>query len=481
MTGPYGTTEFSWRLETRRLWMQALPNIGMAVTRMLMGFIDFVMVSQLGTEAQAAIAPATFLVFVTMCFGMAIATTVTTFAAQAYGRGENREASAFAWQSLYVAAFFMLFSWPLMQMVEPLFGLFGHAEAVRDLEIDYCRIAVWCIGPSIAAAGLNGFFIGVQRPSVGLLSILAALVWTVIGNYALIFGHFGFPAMGMAGAAIATVGAWIVRAGMMMAIFLREPFRSRFHTRRTCAASGDRLRRLVAVGLPSGVQWFLDIGAWFVFLTWVIPRYGMAAMAASNVCWQYMQLSFMPAIGIGISLTSLVGHAIGEGRHDLAHKRVTIACVMTTAYMGSAGVLFLTARHWLVGLLSDDAAVIAAGAQMLIWVAWFQVFDGLFHVYNNALRGAGDTRWPAGAVVVTSWGMFVGGSWLAMRFVPSLGFHGPWLACTLYVIALGTALWWRFRGGAWRRIKLFHNAPENARIVGAGATRVQSDSVVAAD
>jgi MATE family multidrug resistance protein len=455
---------YSWRDETRLLWRQALPNVGMTLGRLLIGVTDFVMVSLLGTDAQAAIAPATFLVFVIMCVGMAIAGTVTTFSAQAFGRGDRREAGAYAWQSLYLAAGFTLLCGPLMGCMEPLFGLFDHAPAVHRMEVDYCRIAVWSMGPSIAVAGLNGFFVGVQRPMVGFYSVLVALLWNRVGNYALIFGKWGFPALGVRGAAVATVGAWTVRAGIMLVIFLQRGVDEEFQTRGAYAPSAARMRRLIAVGAPSAAQWLLDIGAWFLFLTYLIARFGTGAMAAANVCWQYMQVSFMPAIGVGLALCSLVGCAIGEGRPGLALYRSRIALVITSVYMGAAGLLFCLARRPLMQLLSDDPAVIALGAGMLVWVGIFQVFDGLFHVYHNALRGAGDTRGPAVAVALTCWGIFLLGGWAAVRWAPGLGYHGPWLACTAYIVVLGLVLWRRFERGGWRRIRLFEAAAADAAV-----------------
>lgn len=444
----------SLRAEGRRILRLALPNIGTTVTRVLMGFIDFAMVSWLGTDAQAAISPASFLVFMAGCIGSGAAYCVTTFAAQALGRGERPEAARFAWQAVYLAAVLGAVLTPLIVFVPAFYGWVGHPAAVRDAEIDYTRIALWSIAPSILVFGLDGFFNGVQRAGVSLAAAIIGLISNALLNYALIFGHWGCPRMGVAGAALATVIGWCVRGAYLFVFFLSPKFHESFATRTGWRPSLHRLIQLIAIGLPTSLQWLLDLAAWVVFMTFIIAAYGTPAMAATNLGVQYMHVSFMPAVGIGMALTSLVGHAIGEGRPERALVRARAATLMCTAYMGSVGLIFWLARSQLTQLLSSDPAVIQAGCIVLIWSAVFQVFDAVGITYSSALRGAGDTRWPAFIVVTYAWVIFIGGGVVLGRMLPGLGLHAPWLMCTLYVILIGVTLWWRWRRGGWRNIRL---------------------------
>ena len=196
-----------FRSQVGQLLRLAAPMIGMTVSRMAMGFIDFLMVSQLGTAAQAAISPATVLVFSVVCIGMGAASSVQTFASQSDGRGEPEQGSGYAWQTVYIGFVLMLLVWPIITVVAPFFNwvgeLAGHDPQVRRLEIEYTEIALWCAMPSVVCAGLNGFFNGIQRPSVSLVAVLVSLVFNVVANYALIFGNLGFSEMGIRGAAVA--------------------------------------------------------------------------------------------------------------------------------------------------------------------------------------------------------------------------------------------------------------------------------------
>ncbi len=441
--------------EAGKLLLLAAPMILTMVSRMLMGFIDFAMVSRLGTEATAAISPSTIFVFTVICFGMGGATSIQTFAAQSVGRGRHRDAAQYAWQGFHLAILFTLFSIPAGLLSVPFWKIIGHAAPVQALEVAYCQTAFWSMGPAILCASLDGFFNGIQKPSVGLISVLVSLVFNVIANYCLIYGNFGFPALGIQGAAIATVIAWSVRAGMLTMVFLSREFHRVYGTRISAQLDRDKMKDILRVGGPIAVQWVLDIGAWFVFLTLLMGKFGTSSMAAANIGLQYMHLSFMPAIGLGMALCSLVGHAIGEGNPDLAARRVKTGMLITGAYMGLIGLFLFVARTELTGLMSEDPEVIRLGAGVLIWAAIFQIFDAAQITYVNALRGAGDTKGPAILVAGHCWVVFIAGGYAVAHWFPHWDVHGPWMMCTLYIILLGLALWRRWSKGQWRKIDLF--------------------------
>lgn len=471
----------------RELVLLSLPIIGMMISRMLMGFIDFVMVSQLGTVAQAAISPATIIVFAFACLGMGLAYSVQTFVSQADGRREPEQGGAWAWQSIYLSIVTALCTCPVAMSTPLWYGWFaaaaGHEPEVAALEIQYTTIALWSAPLMVFSTGLNGFFMGVQRPRIAFIAVTVSLVVNFIGNYLLIFGStiaipltgivLEIPRLEVAGAAYSTVIAWGVRTAVLAAAMFLPEFNDRYRTRRSFAFSLEKFRQMAWVGGPTSVQWLIDIGSWAVFLAVIIPPYGVAALAASNVGLQYMHLSFMPALGIGIALCSQVGYAIGEGKPDRALQRARIAMWLTGGYMGAIGLLFVLAGARLMWLMNDDPAVIQAGVWVLIGAALFQVFDAMCITYMNALRGAGDTRIPAVMIAACCWIIFVGGGvgvtelleWYeAQRGAPFPGHYrliAPWLMAALYIILLGIMLRARWLSGQWRKIKLF-SATERA-------------------
>jgi len=151
----------------RRLLLLAAPIIATMVSRMAMGFTDFVVISRLGTEATAAASPSTMLLFTFLCVGMGIAGSTTTFVSQALGRGRPHDAPGYAWQTVYLGGLMLLLAYPVGLLFEPFWRMVGHPPAVQAMEIVYCRTAVWCVGFATICAGFDGFFNGIQRPGVG--------------------------------------------------------------------------------------------------------------------------------------------------------------------------------------------------------------------------------------------------------------------------------------------------------------------------
>ncbi|GMU32412.1 MAG: MATE family efflux transporter [Planctomycetia bacterium] len=443
------------REEVRRTFRLALPIVGSTMSGMLLGFTDFLMVSRLGTAATAAISPCTMLLYSVLCLGLGMANSVQTYAAQSMGRRRPAEAAAYAWQSVYIGGVFVLIAYPVSRLMPLLWGAVGHEPTVQAMEVAYSQVVLWCMPPAIMCVGLEGFFNGIQRPKVALVSVLTAVGFNVLANYALIFGRLGMPEMGIRGAAVATLISWMIRLMMLGMVFLSREFRSSFRTNESWRPSGERIRAIIRLGGPTGIQWMLDVGSWFVFLTVLIAGFGTRTLAASNIALQMMHVSFMAALGIGGAVMSLVGHAIGEKKPELAAMRARAGLVLTMSYMAFIAVVFVTTGRHFVGLLSSDAEVITIGTHVLFWAAAFQIFDAMGITYVHALRGAGDTRWPSILVIICNWGVFITGGYLVSRHVPQLGYHGPWMMCTTYIILIGLALRWRFMRGAWRKIRLF--------------------------
>jgi MATE family multidrug resistance protein len=457
--------ELRSRGPTLELLTLALPMIGMTISRMLMGFIDFVLVSQLGTAAQAAISPCTLLLFVIACLGMGMAQGVQTFVSQAEGRGEPERAGAYVWQTLYLAIAAAILSAPIAIFTPqwfPLLGAFGeHPSDVQSMEIGFLSWGLFSIGPMTASAGLESFYNGIKRPKIGLIAVVASLITIAIANYLLIFGHFGFPKMGIAGSGLATLLAWCVRLVVLLIPIGSRAIDAKYRTLANLRPDMAKVRELVRVGGPISFQWLVDIGAWFVFLELMMPPFGKNEMAAAALSIQFMHLSFMPALGIGLALTTQVGNAVGAGRADEAEMRVKVARRLIVIYMTAMSLVFVFAGRPLASLLSFDADaaarvdVISATARVLLWVALFQFPDALCIVYSFASRGAGDTRVPALLFAVCCWGIFVAGGYAMTHFAPAWSVNGPWLMCSLYIIVLSVLLWRRFHSRAWEKIKLF--------------------------
>ena len=437
-----------------KLLALAAPIVAAMISRTVMSFVDFVMVSRLGTEAQAAIMPAGISLFCLIAFGMGLTSSVATFASQSFGRGRMSDCSAYAWQGLYLSLALGLAALPVWWLVPGFFALAGHESVVQDMEVTYAQIGILGIGPTVAAAALANFFNGVHRPAVGMIGSIIANVFNAAANYALIFGHWGFPRLGIAGAAWATLAAATLQAAIMFFWLLRPVINKQFASRRTFRPSLKRIRALVWIGLPAGAQFAIELLAWTAFILFLVGRFGTVQLAATNLVFKLGELSFMPAVGLGVALTSAVGKAIGQGRKDLARLNARWAAAIAVGYMGVIGVCYLTMGRTLAGLLTLDGQVVDVAVVLLVFCAAYQVFDGLAIVYTHALRGAGDNHWPALFGVLCAWPLLIGGGYLVAIGVPQWKSFGPWAVATCCLAISGIVFWARFTFGPWERIDL---------------------------
>lgn len=452
---------------TRELLILALPMIGLTLSRMLMGFVDFAVISMLNsTAALAAISPSTLLLFAISCVGMGIAQAAQTFIAQAVGRGEPHRAGRYVWQNFVFAVVATILSAPIAWYAPvwlPLLASIAKSDpAVVELEIAFLSIALWSIGPITATAGIESFWNGVSKPRVAFIGVLVSLATITVCNFVFVFGYFGFPAMGIAGSGLATLVSWLVRLMIVAVPLFWTSIDDVYHTRRAVGIHLATLMDMLRVGAPIAFQWLVDIGAWVVFLWIMLPPHGTDALAAANIAIQYMHLSFMPALGIGMALTTQVGNAIGAGAPEVAIQRVYVARRLIVGYMGFMGGLFLCGGAPLAEIFAHQPTVALHCIYMLLWAGLFQISDAICVTYSFAARGAGDTKGPAVLFAIVCWGVFVTGGIAMNLLFPGMGYHGPWLMCTAYIVLLGYLLWRRFHAQRWRNIRLFQDTVAQA-------------------
>ena len=447
-------TQTPWTGDLRLLLLIAGPNVVSTAAQTIMSFVDYAIVSKLpnASAAQAATSCGGVIWFSVFSFLLGVMVCVTTTVSQSFGAKRPRDCSAYAWQGLWICMLFGAGSLALWPVLPWFFNIIGHTPDVQAMEAEYTQIRLLSMGAAGATVALAQFFIGIHRPGVNAASAVAATVLNAVLTYCLVFGKCGLPAMGVAGAAWGTVIATCFRTLWLLAAMCFGRKAAEFHARRTWRIDADKMRRLIRVGWPSGLQFFLEIAAWAVLLVVLVGRFGTVHLAAMSTVWRFLELSFMPAIGIAVAVCTTVGKAIGEGRPDLARRRAALGNWISMCYMGLMGVVYFIWRTSLMDIFSDDEAVIALGSQLFIFAAVFQLFDAAAITYSNALRGAGDTRWPAVVGVALNWIILICGSVWVIRAHPELGSKGPWLFATLTIIVIGIVFWIRWRRGKWEQI-----------------------------
>ncbi len=438
----------------------ATPMVITTISFTIMQFVDRFMVSRLGTDALAAILPAGVVSFVPGAFAIGAMTSLNTFVSQSLGRGDKSICSNYFWQTIYMGVVYFAVVLATMWPAAPwIFKMMGQPPTVCAMEVIYLRIMLYAQMLAVINWASSQFFMGIHRPIITMYAALCGQVVNVACNYVLIFGKFGFPRLEIAGAGWGTFIGIGVIACINITVLLSSKINSTFKSRRTLNIDFGKMYDLLKVGLPAGFELMVNVAFWGVILFGLVGRFGKEALAATSAALAYTNVSVMPIVGISTALTAAVGKTIGQGRKNLATKQTSICLRIAFVYMGTIGICFLIFREPLMRFWTSDAKVIEAGVNILICAAIYQVFHAARIIYSGSLRGAGDTVWLAIVSSLAAVIILGTGGVLMVKFFPSLGPVGPWIAAAISMVAVGLANRWRFKSNRWMQIDLFKRRP----------------------
>jgi MATE family multidrug resistance protein len=431
----------------------------------LLNFFDRLFLSWYSEAAFRASLPGGILFFTFVCGFMALAGITNTFVAQLIGGGDEEGCATATSQGI----FFALLSIPLIFLLQPIgIGVLrwvGHAPEVLQLEETYFSILLFCGGGMVLSSAFSSFFSGrgCTRMVMGC-NILANGI-NIFMNYLFVFGVWGLPEMGIAGAAWASViGSWSAPLFFAIVYFNRK-HRKRFGTWKRLRFDRELFVRMFRFGLPSGFHFFTEVAAFTVFVL-LIGRLGGMAHVAGNIALSINLIAFMPMIGMGIAASILVGQSLGRNEPEEATRYGWTALRMGLVYIGSIGLTFLLFPQLYLNIFSAEAGSLdpdqlrSAVSYLLIILAIWGLPDAASLIFSGALKGAGDTHFVMRYQAVVAWGIFVPGELILI-----VGYQAHHLVCwawaLLYITLLGVGYTWRFASGRWKTIKLLR---ENNRV-----------------
>jgi MATE family multidrug resistance protein len=389
--------------------------------------------------------------FTLLILPMGVTFIVSSFSAQLFGRGDVAGARRYGWYGLLVALgtqALCVATWPF---IDDALALLTYADEVKRLMGAYLRVRLLSGGAAIGIEALANYYGGLGRTRPGMAANLVAMTFNVAGNWLLIDGRLGLPALGVTGAAWASTIATSIAFAGFLAYFLQEAVPGA----RATPNVGEFLRML-RFGLPSGFNWLFEFSAFLFFANVVVAGLGTATLAAMNSVISLNSASFMPAFGLASAGAILVGQAIGAKRKDDVPGVVRLTALTAAAWQGFVGLWCLVAPGLLIAPFAtgpDGAAVAEVGARMLTISAAWQLFDAFGMTVAEALRGAGDTVFPMAARIAIAWALFVPGSYVSVRYL-GWGDVGATVWLVAYLAVLAAAVAFRFRAGNWRRIEL---------------------------
>ena len=452
----------------REVLVVAIPLILSTATWSIQHFVDRMFLTWYSPETIAAAMPAGMLNFTIISIFMGTAGYVSTFVAQYYGAGRYHRIGPALWQGVYISLFGGIVLLGVIPLAEPVFSLIGHSPEIQKYEVIYFQVLCLGGGAYIGSYALSGFFSGRGKTWPVMWVNAATTAVNLVLDYALIFGKWGFPELGIVGAAIATVAAGIFSLLVFFGLLFTAAKDGRYHTRKGWRLDKDLFVRLLRFGFPSGVQFFLEISAFTAFVL-VVGRLGTASLAATNIAFNINTLAFMPMIGCGIAISVLVGQYLGAENSDVAQAAVYSGFHLTFVYMASIAAAYVLLPDLFVAPFAHQAdpkrfaEIYGYSVVLLRFVAVYCLFDTMNIIFCSAIKGAGDTRYVMIMTTILSVFVLFIPVYLTVEIMKS-GLMVAWVFATVYVISLGVTFYLRFLGGKWRSMRVIEQEVQVPKI-----------------
>jgi len=435
------TSFHALRDEFRPTLSLALPLVLAEIGWMSMGVADTIMVGRLPNSAVAigATGLAQSLYNSVAIFGAGLLLGLDTFVAQAHGRDDIHDAhhslvNGFSLALVLTPILMMLVSlWPTLlrrfgvglELIEPMQPFLGALN--------------WGTLPLLCYFGLRRYLQAVHVVHPIMFALISANVVNLVGDWALIYGHLGFRAMGITGSGWSTCLARIYMAlVMLITIVYVESKRGLSDWMSDARIDLHRIWHLLALGAPAATQILLEIGA-FSGATALCAKLGPVPLSGHEIALNCAAFTFMVPLGISSAAAVRVGYQLGRGDPAKAHLAGWSAILLGAGFMAFMGLIFVTLPKPIARIFTPDPTVIRVGARLLLVAAAFQLFDGLQTVATGALRGSGDTRTPMFANLIAYW--LIGlpaGYVLCFRF--GWGALGVWIGLCAGLVMIGSSL-----------------------------------------
>ena len=402
-------------------WPIVLSNLGW----MAMGICDTMMVGRVSAAAIGAVSLGSILFITLGVFGGGLMLGLDTLVPQAFGAGKLDHCHRALVSSLWFGVPLGIVLQGVMWWTLPLFTRMGADPVVMALTVPFVKALSWSMLPLMLFFSLRGYLQGMNLVHPVMFALLSANIINGVGDWILIYGHWGSPAMGAVGSAWSTTASRIYMALVLAVAILRHDRRAHtrlLHTR--VAPDFARIGRLLRLGLPAAMQLLVEVAV-FALATALIAKLGAVPLAAHQIALNVVSFSYMVPLGVGSAAAVRVGQALGRGDVRAAGRHGWAALALGAGFMGFAAIIFLTFPHFVARLFTPDAAVVQMGARLLVVGAFFQLFDGMQVVFTGALRGTGDTHtamichfcgyWliglPVGYFLCFNWGWGAVGLW----------------------------------------------------------------------
>lgn len=444
----------SYAGHARAIAVLGLPLIGGHLAQMAITLTDTVMLGWYGIEALAAVTLAGSYFFVLFLMGSGFGWAVMPLVAAAAASGDETSVRRSTRMGMWLSLGFAVLAMPLLWWSEPILLALGQEAGVAAMAAEYLRVAGWGMAPALLVMVLKSYLAALERTQVVLwIALLAALV-NALANYALIFGNWGAPELGLTGAALASI---LTQAASLVAVIVYAlrvlPGHLLFH--RLWRADREMFARVLRMGLPIGLT-SLSETTLFAASALMMGWLGTVPLAAHGIAVQLASLTFMVHLGLSNVATVRTGAAFGRGDRAHTARGAGVATGMSLAMSVLTIAAFLALPEPLLSLFmqAGDPArpqILAIGTGLLAVAALFQLVDGAQVIALGLLRGVQDTAAPMLIAALAYWAVGIPASYL-LGFPAGLGGIGIWLGLVLGLAVAGVLLMLRFWGVSIRKV-----------------------------
>ncbi|OFY84893.1 MAG: MATE family efflux transporter [Bacteroidetes bacterium RIFCSPLOWO2_12_FULL_35_15] len=427
----------------RKTFFLAYPVVLSQLGHIMVGVVDTAMVGQIGTIPQAAVALANSLYILVLVFGLGVSYGVTPLVAVADSSKNHSENAALLKHGILINTAMGVLLFLLLIMISPMLNYFNQKQEVVDMAIPFLNVMMLGMIPLCIFSGFKQFTEGLSFTRVAMLITVGTNILNILLNYLMIFGHWGFPEMGLMGSCWASFISRVVMALAMFAyVYYNKNFKIYWHNFNFKNISKDLTKKILALGVPSGLQWVFEVGAFscaVIMIGWISPM----AQAAHQVALSIAATTYMMASGLSAAASVRVGNQLGLKSKEGVRTAGFSAVVMALVFMSFTAICFILFRNVLPVFFSIEPEVISISASLLIIAAFFQLSDGTQVVCLGALRGIKDVTIPTIITLIAYWIIGLPMSYF-FAFKLNYGVQGVWYGLSFGLTTAAILLFFRF-------------------------------------
>ncbi len=421
----------------------AYPVVLSQLGHIMVGVVDTAMVGQIGTNEQAAVALANSLYTLVLVFGLGVSYGVTPLAAAADSSNNISENASLLKHSIIINTLLGVILFVLLVIIAPVLNLFDQKQEVVDLAIPFLNVMMLGMIPLCVFSAFKQFAEGLSNTKTAMIISVAANLLNVLLNYLLIFGHWGLPEMGLMGSCWASFIARLLMALVMFLYVYKNSYFKKYWIGFSFKnISKELTKKILAIGVPSGLQWFFEVGAFafaVIMIGWISPK----AQAAHQVALSIAAVTYMMASGLSAAASVRVGNQYGLKNIQGLRIAGFSAFIVVLVFMGLMALSFILLRNWLPTFFTKDTEVIGISSTLIIIAAFFQLSDGTQVVGLGALRGLKDVKIPTIITLIAYWVIGLPMSYvLAFKF--NFGVEGVWYGLSIGLTISALLLFARF-------------------------------------